>query len=296
MYDRLIWINLLFFLFVSTAQSQQQLESGLSYNHSSLLASQNNTTQSNNATEPRFGLQIALSGQWQKLNPDGALSAALYAAHDTDLKNSDAAIQQLSGQLQKILAFNTSWLSRTALNGNLYDNQQQPANSYQALGINQTFGYFADNNSGWDINLGVQQRNYAQNPSGSYQGQQFELGVVHYFATSANQPRWAAALTLQQFNASNTFYNSNSQQLNLSYGQWHWQKLQGNFSLQWLQNHYPNTIPQLSDRYSLFSLDAFYPITSQWQLSTTLSGGLYQASNSNSRLLINAYFGLRTSL
>ncbi len=295
MHHQPTWIGALLFL-ASTAQSQQQLESGLSYNNANLLTSQNSTAQNSSSTEPRLGLPVALSAQWQTLNPNGALSAALYAAHDSDLQKSNAAIQQLNGQLQKMLALNAIWLSRTAISSSLYTNQQQPANSYQALSINQTFGYFANNNSGWDLNLALQQRDYAQNPNGSYQGQQFELGAVHYFAAPANRPRWAAAITLQQFNASNTFYNSSSQQLNLSYGQWQWHQLQGNLSLQWLQNRYPNTAPQLSDRYSLLSLDGVYPISTEWQLTTTLSAGLYQDSNNSSRTILNAYFGLRTAL
>jgi len=289
-------LTLLLIPLTGNAQNHLQLSSGLTASNSNLFSQKINSLSNNNTAEQRLGLQLSISSHWQRLNNSGGLTVSAYAHQDSALENQNSDIQQLNLQGQKLLALNATWLSRTQLNGSHYDNQQRPSNSYQSLEAKQTLGYFSSNNSGWDLSIGLQQRTYPQNPSGTYNGQQFELGSVYYFANPLNTPRWAAAITLQQFNASDTFYNSNSQQLDLSYGQWQWHKLQGNVSFQWLQNQYPNTVGQLSDRYSLISLDGSYPITTQWQLTSTVTSGLYQASNTSARTIINAYLGLRLSL
>lgn len=278
------------------AQDHLQLDAGFTNSNSNLFTQQTPASQAGNPTEQRLGLQLSLTTHWQKITNSDGLTALAYLYQDWALTNKNSDIQQLSFQGQKLFALNPNWLSRTQINSNYYDNQQRPANSYQSLGINQTLGYFANNNSGWDLSFAIQQRSYPQNPTGSYQGQQFELGSVYYFSSPLSKPRWATAITLQQFNASDTFYNSLSQQLNLSYGQWHWQKLQGNVSLQWIKNRYPNTNAQLSETYSLFSLDTHYPLTPQWRLTTTLNGGSYQTSINTTRGILTMYIGLQTEL
>ncbi|MDQ7074070.1 MAG: hypothetical protein Q9O24_02725 [Gammaproteobacteria bacterium] len=275
------------------AQSHLQLETGLTLNDNSLPTQQNNLT--NSADQTRLGVQLSLAGHWQKLNKDGGLSASLYADQDRALEKKNADLRQLTLQGQTLLALSPHWLSRTQLNANHYTHQQQPANSYQSLSLDQTWGYFADSGSGLDLNLALQQRRYNQNPSGSYEGQRYQLSSVYYFAAPSNRARWAAAITLQQFNASTPFYNSKQQQLSLSYGQWQWYKLQGNLSLQWLKNRYPNTQEQLNDTYQLLTVDAQYPLASQWHLSGSLTTGRYQPSNTTANTLLNAALALRLS-
>ncbi|MDQ7015743.1 MAG: hypothetical protein Q9N68_05125 [Gammaproteobacteria bacterium] len=279
----------------ANAQNQMQLESGLTFSDNNLFNQQNNTPLAL-PDQPRLGLQIALAGHWQQFSNQGGLSASAYAYQDSALQQQNAQIQQLNLQAQKLLALSNNWLSRSQLTTRHYQNQQQPISSNLSFGLNHTFGYFANDNSGLDLTLGLQQRNYNHIPSGNYQGQQWESGAVYYFASPANHARWAAALTLQKFNASETFYNSVSQQFDLSYGQWQWQQLQGTLALQWQKNLYPNTARQLNETYTLLSVNSHYTLSNHWQLVSTLSSGQYQPNNDTPRSLLNAYLGLKIQL